>query len=247
MIYQSFAQLYDQLFDQELYKRWLDFTLNYGRAATGSKCLELAGGAGRLAVMLAQRHYDVTVADFSSEMLSLASQHADEAGVNLKIIEADMRDLTNLPQYNLVTCYADSLNYLDDLTDVQMTFRQVYEHLTTDGMFLFDMISPYKTDVVYPGYMYNYEDEDHRHAFMWRSFMDDEVNHGVIHELAFFNQLSNGEYQRVGETHFERAYQLAELKEALDQAGFKQVEVYSNFGQNKVTDKDERWFFRCLK
>ena len=82
MIYQSFAQLYDQLFDQELYKRWLDFTLNYGtldRVFTGSKCLELAGGAGRLAVMLAQRHYDVTVADFSSEMLSLASQHADEA------------------------------------------------------------------------------------------------------------------------------------------------------------------------
>ena len=68
MIYQSFAQLYDQLFDQELYKRWLDFTLNYGRAATGSKCLELAGGAGRLAVMLAQRYYDISVAGFSCEM-----------------------------------------------------------------------------------------------------------------------------------------------------------------------------------
>lgn len=158
-----------------------------------------------------------------------------------------MRNLTNLPQYNLVTCYADSLNYLDDIAAVRMTFRQVYEHLTTDGIFLFDMISPYKTDVVYPGYMYNYEDEDHRHAFMWRSFMDDEVKHGVIHELAFFNQLSNGEYQRVGETHFERAYQLVELQTALNQVGFKRIEVYSNFGQNKVTDKDERWFFKCQK
>lgn len=71
MIYQSFAQLYDQLFDQQLYNRWLDFTLNYGQVIAESKVLELAGGAGRLAVMLAQRHYDVTVADFSSEMLSL--------------------------------------------------------------------------------------------------------------------------------------------------------------------------------
>ncbi len=247
MIYQSSAQLYDQLFDQKLYRRWLDFTLNCGQTVAGNKVLDLAGGAGRLAVMLAQRHYDVTVADFSSEMLSLANQHADEAGVNLKIIEADMRNLTNLPQYNLVTCYADSLNYLDDMVAVQMTFRQVYEHLTTDGIFLFDMISPYKTDVVYPGYMYNYEDEAHQHAFMWRSFMDDEVKHGVIHELAFFNRLSNGEYQRVGETHFERAYQLVELQTALDQVGFERIEVSSNFGQNKVTDKDERWFFKCQK
>lgn len=64
MIYQSFAQLYDQLFDQKLYRRWLNFTLNCGQAVAGNKVLDLAGGAGRLAVMLAQRHYDVTVADF---------------------------------------------------------------------------------------------------------------------------------------------------------------------------------------
>lgn len=50
MIYQSFAQLYDQLFDQQLYNRWLDFTLNYGQVIVESKVLELAGGAGRLAV-----------------------------------------------------------------------------------------------------------------------------------------------------------------------------------------------------
>lgn len=29
--------------------------------------------------------------------------------------------------------------------------------------------------------------------------------------------------------------------------GFKRVEVSSNFGQNKATDKDERWFFKCQK
>lgn len=247
MIYQNFAQLYDQLFDQSLYQRWLDFTLKYGQVATGSKCLELAGGAGRLAVELAKRHFDVTVVDFSSEMLSLARQHADEAGVGLKIIEADMRDLTNLPQYDLITCYADSLNYLDDLVAVQTTFNQVYEHLTTGGVFLFDMISPYKTDVIYPGYMYNYEDENHQHAFMWRSYLDDDVEHGVIHELTFFNRLSNGDYHRISETHFERAYSLVELQSALSSVGFTQVDVYSNFGQDKVTDKDERWFFRCQK
>ncbi|MBB1063695.1 class I SAM-dependent DNA methyltransferase [Limosilactobacillus fastidiosus] len=247
MIYQSFAQLYDQLFDQELYKRWLDFTLKQGQPVISSKCLDLAGGAGRLAVMLAQKQVNVTVADFSSEMLSLARQHADEAGVELELIEADMRELNRLPKYDLITCYADSLNYLEDGSAVQVTFRQVYEHLTANGIFLFDMISPYKTDIVYPGYMYNYEDDNHQRAFMWRSFMDDDVEHGVIHDLTFFNQLNDGKYQRVSETHFERAYSMSELEDSLKIAGFRQIEISSDFGQKKATDEDERWFFKCRK
>ncbi|MCI1974830.1 MAG: class I SAM-dependent methyltransferase [Limosilactobacillus sp.] len=247
MIYQSFAQLYDRLFDQELYKRWLDFTLENRQAVTQGNCLDLAGGAGRLAIMLAQHHLDVTVADFSSEMLSLARQHADDANVNLNLIETDMRDLSNLPNYDLITCYADSLNYLDDLAAVQITFSQVYEHLNDGGIFLFDMITPHKTDIEYPGYMYNYEDEKHQHAFMWQSFSDDDIEHGVIHELTFFNQLADGNYQRVSENHFERAYSMPELKSSLNGAGFAQVEISSDFGQKVATDTDDRWFFKCQK
>lgn len=29
--------------------------------------------------------------------------------------------------------------------------------------------------------MYNYQDEDHERAFMWQSYADDDVEHGVIH------------------------------------------------------------------
>ena len=247
MIYQIFAQLYDQLFDPELYKRWLDFTLREAQPNSQTDCLDLAGGAGRLGVMLAQNNINVTVADFSTEMLSLAQQHASEAGVELGIVEADMRDLSNFPQYDLVTCYADSLNYLDRLEDIGATFVQVFEHLKQDGTFLFDMISPYKTDVEYPSYMYNYEDDDHQHAFMWRSYSDDDVEHGVIHELTFFNRLSNGDYQRVGETHFERAYELQELLNELKNAGFNQIEVSADFGKEQVKKEDTRWFFKCRK
>ena len=68
MIYQSFAQLYDQLFDPEMYQKWEKFTIKNLPADTKS-ILDLAGGSGRLGVMLAARGFDVTVADFSAEML----------------------------------------------------------------------------------------------------------------------------------------------------------------------------------
>ena len=201
MIYQSFAQLYYELFDAQLYEQWQDYTLNR-LPSTSKTVLDLAGGAGRLACLLATAGLDLTVADFSPEMLSLAGKHAAETGVDLQLVQADMRDLAGFPQFDAVTCYADSLCYLDDLADVQETFSQVSAHLAAGGRFLFDMISLYQTDVVYPGYMYNYEDEDQQRAFIWRSFADDDVKHGVIHELAFFNQLPDGNYHRVGETHF---------------------------------------------
>ena len=53
MIYQTFAQLYDQLFDSDMYKSWEKFTLANINKKNG-KLLDLAGGSGRLAVLLAK-------------------------------------------------------------------------------------------------------------------------------------------------------------------------------------------------
>lgn len=246
MIYHTFAQLYDQLFDADLYKQWRDYTLANCPQKTG-KVLELAGGAGRLAILLARTGLDVTVADISEDMLTLASQHKEEEGVRLRLIQADMRNLAHFPQYDLITCFADSLCYLPALEDVATTFRQAYTHLRPGGKFLFDMITPYQTDEVYPGYMYNYEDEDHQRAFMWQSYQNDDVEHGVIHDLTFFNRLADGKYERVGETHYERSYQLTAIVAALRQAGFASVEVSANFGATQPGPRTTRWFFNCQK
>ncbi|MGM9907190.1 class I SAM-dependent DNA methyltransferase [Limosilactobacillus sp.] len=246
MIYHTFAQLYDQLFDDELYQKWTAYTMANG-GQDAHQVLDLAGGAGRLAVLLAKQELAVTVADFSTDMLSLASQHAVAAGVPLTLVEADMRDLSALPQYDLVTCYADSLCYLEGIDDVETTFRQVFDHLTAGGRFLFDMITPYQTDVVYPGYMYNYEDDNHQRAFLWRSYQDDDVEHGVIHELAFFNRLADGQYERIGETHFERSYPLKIITAALTRSGFADIEVRADFGAKAPNEQTTRWFFSCRK
>ncbi|QZN92500.1 class I SAM-dependent methyltransferase [Limosilactobacillus panis] len=246
MIYQSFAQLYDQLFDETLYKNWRDYTLDCCPAGA-QDVLDLAGGAGRLGVLLAQAGLTVTVADFSPEMLTIASQHAEEAGVALNLVEADMRDLQSFPRYDLVTCYADSLCYLPNLADIKTTLGEVKKHLKSGGRFLFDVITPYQTDQVYPGYMYNYEDDDHERAFLWQSFADDDVEHGVIHDLTFFNRLPDGNYQRVGETHFERSYPQSLLIGAVKQAGFNRVTVTANFGRQTPNETTTRWFFECQK
>ena len=148
--YQTFAQLYDNLFDGELYLQWRDYVAANVPDKNG-KLLDLAGGAGRLAVLLAQAGYqDVSVFDLSPEMLSLAMKHAEEANVTIPLIEGDMTEWSDLStQYQTITSFADSFNYLGKKDQLKETFTQVYQHLLADGQFLFDMITPYQINEVY--------------------------------------------------------------------------------------------------
>lgn len=246
MIYGTFAQLYDELFESEMYEQWREFVED--RLTKGDRdILDVAGGAGRLGVLLAQDGYQVTDLDFSGEMLSLAAEHAQESQVPMTLVQGDMRDLSGMARYDVITCFADSLCYLDNFADVVTTLSQMFDHLKPQGTLMFDVITPYQTDEVYPGYMYNYEDESAKRAFLWRSYADGDVEHGVIHELTFFNELSNGQYQRLHETHFERSYSLEQWQTALRQVGFDQVKVSADFGQAPIDSQTTRWFFVCRK
>ncbi|WP_295728419.1 class I SAM-dependent methyltransferase [uncultured Limosilactobacillus sp.] len=245
MIYGSFAQYYDELFDEELYQKWFQ----YVRASTNGRerVLDLAGGAGRLGVLLAQAGYEVTDADLSEEMLALASQHAIEANVELQLVQANMLELQELGMFDIITCFADSLCYLQNLTEVQQVFTQVEQHLVAGGQFLFDLITPYQTDVIYPGYMFNYQSDDDQRFFMWSSYQNDDVPHGVIHELSFFDRQVNGDYHRLTETHFERSYRIKQIIKALHESGFQDIDVTSNYGEQVPDKQTTRWFFKCRK
>ena len=69
MIYTTFAEVYDQLMDQSLYQRWRDYVVKRVKPSH-QPLLELAGGSGFLAVLLAQSGYQVTDFDLSEEMLT---------------------------------------------------------------------------------------------------------------------------------------------------------------------------------
>jgi ubiquinone/menaquinone biosynthesis C-methylase UbiE len=243
MIYTTFAQLYDELMEPKMYDDWLAYAQK--KLIKGSKTLDLACGSGRLAVMLAQKGYDVWGFDLSEQMLAIADSHASEAKLNLTLIQGDMSDLSELPVFDNITCFADSFCYLQDEKTLLATLKQVYEHLSDTGVFLFDVITPYQTDKIYPGYMYNYTQEDQ--AFVWSSFADD-LPHSVVHELTFFvwNEQRKA-YDRLQEEHHERTYSMETYQKLLAKAGFKNVEITADFGIKQPDEQTTRWFFCCQK
>jgi len=57
---------------------------------TPGRALDLAGGAGRHAVWLAERGWDTTMIDTSEVAITLATKRAEEAGVNVRLLHTDL-------------------------------------------------------------------------------------------------------------------------------------------------------------
>lgn len=244
MIYGQFADFYDELFDPAMYDSWLGFVRSQGVVKTDS-VLDLACGTGRLAIKMIQSGYQVAGLDLAPEMLSIAASKAQAAGVELPLIQGDMTALGDLGLYNTITCFDDSLCYLPNEDEMAEGFREAAAHLTDNGHYLFDVITPHQTDDVYPGYMYNFHD-DHR-AFMWTSYEGD-AEHQVEHDLNFFiwNESIKG-YDHHAELHVERTYPLATYRRLLTQAGFDQIQVFADFGKAEPDADTTRWFFDCRR
>lgn len=242
--YQKFAAVYDSIMDDSLYDQWTDFSLRHFPKKKKAKLLELACGTGIQSIRFKQAGFDVTGLDLSQDMLDLAAKRAKTARVDIPFVQGNMLDLSSVGTFDYVTCYSDSICYMEDEVEVGDVFKQVYDHLNEGGIFIFDVHSTYQTDEVFPGYSYHENAEDF--AMVWDTY-EDEAPHSVVHELTFFIQDEDGRFTRYDEIHEERTYDLLTYDILLEQAGFKNVKVYADFEDKEPRDTSRRWFFVCEK
>ncbi|MGT2650698.1 class I SAM-dependent DNA methyltransferase [Streptococcus troglodytae] len=242
--YQKFAAVYDSIMDDSLYDQWTDFSLRHFPKKKSAKLLELACGTGIQSIRFKQAGFDVTGLDLSQDMLNLARKRAEAADLDIPFIQGNMLELSHLDQFDLVTCYSDSLCYMEDEVALGDVFEQVYAHLNSGGIFIFDVHSTYQMDEVFPGYAYHENAEDF--AMLWDTYRD-EAPHSVVHELTFFIQDDDGRFTRYDEVHEERTYDLLTYDILLEQAGFKTVKVYADFTDDTPKEDSKRWFFVAEK
>lgn len=242
MAYETFAFVYDEVMDDTLYQQWLAFSLRH-LPKTTNQILELACGTGALAVEFAKNGFDVTGLDLSEEMLTLASDRGIQAETAINWVVGDMLDLTDIGKYQAVTCFSDSLCYMQNAAQVQQVFRGVYELLEEKGLFIFDVHSTYQVDKVFPEYSFHDQTDDF--AFLWDSYPGEEP-HSIEHFLTFFVKKEDEIFQRFDELHQERTYALELYQEMLTDTGFK-VDVFADFTDERPSETSKRWFFVCQK
>lgn len=241
MTYGIFAYVYDQLMDDSLFIKWHKF-VNQHVNDQHSSILELGCGNGQLGLLLKDAGYDIKGLDLSAEMLAIAQQKQAETGISFPLIQGDMRDLSELGEYEAIISFCDTLCYLPTPEDLKTVFNQVHAHLKADGVFLFDVFT---TEHIENLDGYSFHDEIPGLVFLWDSYKGMH-EYSIEHELSFFKEGADGRYERSIELHQERTYPLEFYIEQLKAAGFKAIELTADFDQ-EVTGNNTRWFFKAQK
>lgn len=251
--YDIIADVYDKLNADIDYKKWADFVeaaFDRYLEKRPELVLDLACGTGSMATELAMRGYDMIGVDGSEQMLSVASQRAyvnfgeeDEYRLPILYLLQDMRSFELYGTVGAALCCLDSINYLIGEGDLERCFATVHNYLDPDGLFLFDVNTPYKFSNVYGDNAYILEDELEGSAIYcgWQNSYDSETKICDFY-LTLFSEGKDGRYSREEEHQRERMYSMEELKDALLKCGFEWLGAFSDYSFSDASEQNERWY-----
>lgn len=245
MAYGVFAEFYDRLTGNVLYKERADFLLNICEKLNHD-CgitLDLACGTGSLTLELKRRGVDVYGIDASPEMLSEASMKAFEEDLAVLFLCQKMQSIDLYGTIDTCVCTLDSINHLVNIEDVKKTFQRVSLFMNKGGLFIFDVNSVYKHQKVLSDNVFVF-DTDEVYC-VWQNTPVDEYVEEI--SLDFFIPDPKGGYIRESECFRERAYETAVLKEMLESAGFEVQAVFGDMTFENPSEAEERLYFVAKK
>lgn len=246
--YDSIASVYDSINSEIDYASWADFIENCFNRYMSQKpdlVLDLACGTGSMTFELQSRGYDMIGADLSEDMLTEALDKAYDREIsNILFLKQDMRTFELYGTVGAICCCLDSINYLTEDGDINKCFANVHNYLDPDGLFIFDVNTPYKFENIYGNSHYIFEDNDSfgRPTYCgWQNEYDSESKLCNFY-LTVFTHEEDGRITRADEIQTERCYSLSELKTALETCGFEFLGCYGDFDFSLPTENCERWY-----
>jgi SAM-dependent methyltransferase len=100
---------------------------------------DLACGTGSTALSLAKTGIEMYAVDQSRLMCRQARKKAADAGLRLRVLQADMRSFRLPKAVDLITCEFDALNHVPRKAHLREVTRAVARALCAGGYFFFDV------------------------------------------------------------------------------------------------------------
>lgn len=240
--YSSFASVYDQFMDNVPYEEWAEYLTGLLKEyqVNDGLVLDLGCGTGSPTEILAKKGYDMIGIDNSEDMLQMAMEKRADSGLDILYLLQDMREFELYGTVAAVVSICDSMNYLTDYEDLVETMRLVNNYLDPKGVFIFDMNTVHKyRDLIGDRTIAEARDEC---SFIWDNDYDPETKINE-YDLTLFIQEEEDLYRRFEETHYQKAYELEEVKQAIQEAGMEFVAVYDAFTHKEPDENSERVYF----
>ncbi|MFT8348388.1 class I SAM-dependent DNA methyltransferase [Clostridium saccharoperbutylacetonicum] len=238
MAYKEFATIYDELIYEDInYDKIAEKVVNLCKEnnVNFDNYLDLACGTGNVAIKVAKYFNSLYAVDLSDEMLNMAFEKFKKNKIKAKVICQDMSELSLNKKFDLITSVLDSTNYITETEALENYFLKVNEHLSENGLFIFDINSYYKLSTVLGNNIYTYSSDDV--FYTWENSFEDDI---VNMFLTFFVKQENNLYEKFEEEHFERAYSEEYIEDILKKCQFKILNKFEGYSNEKVKGNSER-------
>ena len=236
--YTGFAEVYDVFQDNVPYEEWCSYVTGLLKEyqVMDGLVLDLGCGTGSLTGLMARSGYDMIGIDNSGEMLQIAMNKRNASGLDILYLLQDMRGFELYGTVKTVISICDSMNYIMEYQELVEVFRLVNNYLDPKGVFIFDLNTEYKYRELLADNTFAEDREES--SFIWNNFYDEEdkVNE---YDLTLF--VKEGElYRKFEETHYQRAYGLDQIQQAIRDGGMEFVAAYDACTRNPVQQDSER-------
>ena len=244
--YGPLAGVYDALTGDVGYERRADYIQRLFQKSRipVRTVLDLACGTGAMTCLLAERGYEMIAVDGSPDMLAAAREKA--AGLRGEppvFLNQDMQMLDLYGTVDAAVCCLDSLNYLTSPRDVQKTFQRLHLFISPGGLLVFDVNSAAKLAGL-DGQVFLDETEDV--YCVWRTEYE-KRSRICSYWIDLFTRRGDGGWDRAGEEHRQRAYEVEELRAWLLEAGFTHIRTYGDCRMAAPREGEQRIYFSAIR
>ena len=259
--YTGFAAVYETFMDNVPYEEWAEYLTGllkeYG--IKDGLIAELGCGTGTMTRLLAKAGYDMIGIDLSEEMLDIARYDHPEVEEDILYLHQDMREFELFGTVAAVVSLCDSMNYITSEEDLLKVFRLVNNYLDPGGYFIFDMNTIYKYETIIGDRVIAENREDC--SLIWENYYDKEERINQ-YDITIYSKVEFEEedcteggnededdasdtplYERLEETHIQKAYPVDRVIELLQEAGLEFVAVYGVGTKEAPKEDTERVYF----
>ncbi len=199
--------------------------------------LDVCCGTGNVAGLLSERGYNMTGLDGSKLMLDYAKENAPA----VEFVQADARDFNLGRKFQAITCLFDSINHLLSKDDVLLVFKNIYEHLEENGIFVFDTISLSSSEDVD---LSDFSAVEEQEVFISQGSYNSIEKLTTYFLTAFVKE--NNKWERYDNKIYERYYEEELLISILKKAGFRNT-AYTYGADIEIEPFEDRVFFTAWK
>ena len=197
-----------------------------------SSVLDLCCGPGRCSIVLAKKGFYVTGVDLSPFLLDKAKEKSKSQNLNIEWVLEDMRRFLRPLSYDLVLNMFTSFGYFDDKSDDLVVLENVFTSLKPGGAFLIDVMGKETMAKIFQSTISNVlsdgtivvqrpeiYDNWTRVKNDWTIIKGDRAKTFTFHHTVYSGQ---------------------ELKDRMEQSGFKNIKLYGSLDGSAYDSNAER-------